>query len=211
MNSTNITDGIKNIIFDLGGVIINIDHHRTADAFHQLGAPNFIDYFSHSSQNEIFDLHEKGKISDSEFRNRVMKEINLTISDELFDEAWNAILLDIPKERIDLLIDLKSKFRIFMLSNTNSIHMQKMDQYMDSAFGIPSYKHLFEKAYYSFEMGVRKPNKDIFEMVLRDSGLLPEETLFIDDSEPNIFTAQQMGIRTLHFPKNSNLLSSYLL
>ena len=188
----NLTDDIKNIIFDLGGVIINIDHHQTAHAFEKLGVPDFINYFSHSSQNDIFDLHEKGKISDSEFRKMVMQETNLTISEDLFDEAWNAILLDIPNDRIDLLNELRSKYRIFMLSNTNSIHMKKMDEYMNSEFGIPGYKHLFEKAYYSFEMGVRKPDRDIFEMVLQDAHLIPEETLFIDDSEPNILAARQL-------------------
>lgn len=206
-----LPDGIKNIVFDLGGVIINIDHYQTANAFRKLGVYDFIDRFSHSKQHEIFDQHEKGLISDSEFRVMVMNELNISVSEDVFDQAWNAILLDIPKERIELLIELKRRHRIFMLSNTNSIHMKRMNEYIKKQYGIPSYKSIFEKAYYSFELGMRKPDKEIFEFVINDTGILPEETLFVDDSEPNIKTAVSLGIAGLHYPKNADLLHHYLL
>ncbi len=189
--------GIKNIIFDLGGVIIDIDHHRTADKFKDFGFPDFIEHFSHSKQHEMFNLHEKGLITDAEFRKLVCSELKISVSEDVFDDAWNAILIGIPAERIELILELKKKYRIFMLSNTNSIHMIWMNNYLKDEFKFNSYKDIFEKAYFSFELGMRKPDADIFDFVLKDSGLNPSETLFIEDTLKNIEAAEMVGIKTL--------------
>ena len=136
--------------------------------------------------------------------------MHINASDEQFDIAWNAILLDIPKERIELLLNLGKEYRIFMLSNTNSIHMIRMNQYLRNVFGINTYKDIFEKAYYSFEMGMRKPEREIFEFVLKDSGLNPSETLFIEDTQNNIDTARQLGIQTYFINKSQDVVKIFL-
>jgi len=205
----NQLDGIENIIFDLGGVIIDIDHYRTAEEFKKLGVPDFIDHFSHTKQHEMFDLHEKGLISDEEFRSRVCRELKISVSTEQFDYAWNAILIGIPKERIELLLNLRNKYRIFMLSNTNSIHMIWMDYYLKNNYAINSYKEIFEKAHFSFEVGMRKPDLEIFDYVLKDSDLNPSKTLFVEDTLKNIEAAEKVGIRTLLISKE-NSLTNYL-
>lgn len=202
----NPLDGIKNIIFDLGGVIIDIDHHLSADEFKKLGVPDFIEHFSHTKQHEMFDLHEKGLITDFEFRNLVCRELKISVSNELFDYAWNAILIGIPKERIELILELKKKYRIFMLSNTNSIHMIWMNNYLRDKFKFNSYKEIFEKAYFSFELGMRKPDAEIFDFVLKDSGLNPSETLFIEDTLKNIDAAEKVGIKTLLVSKENSMI-----
>jgi putative hydrolase of the HAD superfamily len=189
-------DHIKNIIFDLGGVIINLDTQRTASEMKKLGFDDFEKSYSLLNQTDLFDLLEKGLITPDQFRMEIRKHISSTISDVQIDEAWSAMLLDFPKERIGLVQNTKNKYRTFLLSNTNKIHFDKYNSDFNAVYGF-SFNSLFEKAYYSFEIGHRKPDLDIYKHVLKHSNLIPEETLFIDDSEANIRTAKMLGIQTL--------------
>ncbi len=189
-------DHIKNIIFDLGGVIINLDTEKTASAMKNLGFLNFENSYTLINQTDLFDLLEKGLITPDQFRMEIRKHIDKAVSDVQIDEAWSAMLLDFPKERIELIQKTKSKYRTFLLSNTNKIHFDKYNSDFNTVYGF-SFNSLFEKAYYSFEIGHRKPDLDIYKHVLKHSNLIPDETLFIDDSEANIRTAKVLGIQTL--------------
>lgn len=192
-----VTAGIKNIIFDLGGVIINIKFQRALDAFQQLSKSGKVLEFTQQQQSALFDAYETGQISDAEFRAGLRKHYELEASDEEIDAAWNALLLDIPAERIELLRALGQKYRLFLLSNTNAIHWVKFTQIVADNFNIPSLDSLFEKTYYSHLIGQRKPDAIVFEQILTQHNLLAAETLFVDDSIQHIEGAKTVGLRTL--------------
>ncbi|MGD0710385.1 MAG: HAD family phosphatase [Bacteroidales bacterium] len=191
----------KNIIFDLGVVLLNIDFQKTMNEFEKLGISNINEIYSGYDQREIFDKFDKGLISSIEFRNEIRKFIKKPVTDEMIDYAWNAMILDFPPERINMLIRLKKSYRIFLLSNTNAIHFPVYNKQLKDRFHIVNLSELFEKAYYSFILGLRKPDKEIFELVLMENKLNPTETLFIDDSPNYITAAINMGI-------NAHLLKS---
>lgn len=189
-------EGIKNIIFDLGNVIINIDGDRTVNAMKELGFKDFQESYNLLRQSDLFNWLEKGLISPEKFHTDFKTHFNNNVSSAMIDDAWNAMLLDFPKKRIELIQELKSKYRLFLLSNTNIIHYRKYNNDLINRFGF-GLSSLFEKAYYSFDLGMRKPDMEIFEYVIKDSKLKPIETLFIDDSAENIDTANQLGLKTL--------------
>lgn len=187
---------IKNIIFDLGGVILNIDYHLTINAFTALGIPNFKEIFSQAAQNNLFDRLDKGQVSEQGFLSEIKALVGDHITDADILNAWNSMLLDLPKERIALLEQLKTDYRLFLLSNTNEIHIPEYNKILQAAFGFPDLAHIFEKQYYSFEIGMRKPDEEIFEFVLKDKDLKAEETLFIDDSHQHLMGAAKVGLHT---------------
>ena len=190
---------VKNIIFDLGGVIINIDYHKSIQMLQKLCDSECKVQFSQKEQSHLFDLFETGNSSPDEFRNDLRKTYQMhSATDEQIDEAWNAMLLDIPQERIDLLKELGKKYRIFLLSNTNAIHLEAFNKIVEESFSIPNLDSLFEEAYYSHLVGKRKPDAAIFELILNQHGLEKDETLFIDDSIQHIESAKAVGIQTLH-------------
>lgn len=196
---------IKNIIFDLGGVIMNLDVPRTIKAFENIGITDFVNDTGHHYKNPVFYDFETGKVSESEFVEELANISANSLSGTQIREAWNAIILDMPIERIKFLLDLKKKYKIYLLSNTNSIHQEKFLRETNEANDF-SFNELFEKAYYSHETGIRKPNEEVFHFVLKDSKLNTDKTLFVDDSLQNINSAQKTGLRTFHI-KNYNLLS----
>ena len=189
---------IKNIIFDFGGVIINIEYARSTEALRAYSTSQDQVDFSQKGQSHLFDLYERGDISSSEFRDGLRREYGIEATDDQIDEAWNSLLLDIPAERIDLLRTLAKKYRLFLLSNTNDIHMVAFHKIMADSHGLPNLEPLFEKVYYSHLVHKRKPHADIFAHVLAENNLNPEETLFIDDSIQHIEGAHKVGLQTLH-------------
>lgn len=189
---------IRNIIFDLGGVIINIDYGKSIEHLQKLCKNNCNIAFSQKEQSHLFDVYETGVSSSEEFRDHLRQAYHIDAADEQIDDAWNAMLLDIPKERIDLLLELGKKYRIFLLSNTNAIHLKRFNEIVAHSFTIPSLDSLFEKSYYSHLVGKRKPDAAIFEQVLAENGLERSETLFIDDSIQHIESAKSIAIPTLH-------------
>ena len=189
---------IKNIIFDLGGVIINIDYQKTIDAFQKLSKAGCTIAFNQQSQSELFDKLETGRISNAAFRDKIREHYQVEGSDEAIDAAWNAMLLDIPQERIDLLRKLRKDHKLFLLSNTNAIHLIAFNKIVEDSFGIPALVELFDKCYYSHLVDDRKPNPGIFERILQENNLQKAETLFIDDSIQHIESAEKVGIKTLH-------------
>lgn len=187
---------IKNIIFDLGVVIININPDLTTSAMKSLGFNEFEKSYSLFKQTDIFDLLEKGLIKSDYLRNELRKHSNNDISDQSFDEAWNAMLLDFPENRINLLKELKKKYNIYLLSNTNEIHYKQYLQDFKNRYGF-EFNSLFVKAYYSFQVGMRKPDEEIYKYAVNDSNLDPNETLFIDDLLVNIASAKSTGLQTM--------------
>lgn len=190
-------DGIKNIIFDYGNVIFNIDFKRVQDAWAELGVTNTHEFYGHRQQDPVFNLLERGEISNANFRDRIRELTHKPeLTDQQIDDAWNKIFLDIPKGNHELLLKVRQYYRTFLLSNINAIHYDYVHDYLKSEFGIDNNDAFFEKTYYSHLTGMRKPDKEIFELVLRENNLDPKETLFIDDSPQHIATAQSLGIHT---------------
>ena len=187
---------IDNIIFDLGNVILNIDYQSTIKAFKKIGIKNAKILYSKSSQTKIFDQLETGKITKEEFLLEMRKIIPQVSKSEIIN-AWNAIIKDLPKSRIDILKNLKDKFSIFLLSNTNSIHID----YIFKKIGEKKYDefyNLFDKVYYSHEVKLRKPDPNIFKLVINENNLKIKNTLFIDDSIQHIISAKKLGLQTYH-------------
>jgi len=189
-------EGIKNIIFDLGNVIINIDSNRAVNAMKEMGFDNFEESYTLLQQSDLFDFLEKGLITPEKFRADLQEHFNRSVLPKKIDDAWNSMLLDFPKKRIKLLQDLESKYRLFLLSNTNIIHYHKYNQDFIDQYGF-GLSNLFEKVYFSFDMGMRKPDLEVFKYVIKDSNLKPIETLFVDDSAENIDSANKLGLKTL--------------
>ncbi len=193
-----ITNGIKNIIFDWGGVIINIDYLRTKNAFIGMGLKNFEDHYTQFQQKEIFDLLEVGKISGEQFFRELHRHMPNGTSIEQLKDAWNTMLQDFPEENYKLLLDFKDKYRTFLFSNTNEPHLQYYFKKLEQWYGIKEMDPLFEKAYYSCRFGMRKPDPESFRTIIRENDLESSETLFIDDSIQHIEGAREVGLRVYH-------------
>ncbi len=191
-------DGIKNIIFDLGGVLLNLDFNKTQQAFINLGVTNFDVYYTKAKQNGLFDLYETGKLTESEFCNELRNLTRILASNIEIIDAWNAMLLDFPIVRKELLMKLKGNYNIALLSNTNETHINAFNKIIKEDIGVDSLIPLFQKCYFSNEIGLRKPNEEVFEYVLNQNNYVAEETLFLDDSIQHIEGAKQCGIKTVH-------------
>jgi putative hydrolase of the HAD superfamily len=186
---------IKNIIFDLGGVLINLDNKLTERAFVDLGVKDFSKYFGHGFAASFFKEYEVGKISDEQFINELRKLGNLDLPDSLIIKAWDALLLDFPPERIELLKKLRNKYRIFLFSNTNSLHMKTVNKIYQDTFQNETLDELFEKAYYSNVLGMRKPDVSSYQFITNENGLNLLETLFVDDALVNVEGANAAGLK----------------
>lgn len=187
---------IKNIIFDLGNVLMNIDYAYTTNAFKNLGYSDFERMYSMFKSNKVFDNLETGHISTTDFYKYMVDAGDGKVSQEDITSAWNAMLIDFRLESFAYLKELRKSHRLFLLSNTNAIHKEAFDKIFEMETGMPSMNVFFEKAYYSNEVGFRKPNVSIFEFILNDAGILAEETFFVDDLYPNIETAKKLGFKT---------------
>lgn len=198
---------IKNIIFDLGDVIINIDVPRAAQSFATLSGLDLKEVLDIFQQNELFRQFETGRLDATAFRGYVRQILrNEGWADGDLDKAWNSLLLDIPPQRIEMLQKLAKKYRLFLLSNTSSIHIAKVNEILHETSGVARLDDLFEKIYLSYEMGIMKPDTEIYERVLEDAGLVAEETLFLDDNADNIAAAGTLGIKTIHVQKPLTML-----
>lgn len=198
---------VRNIIFDLGGVLLKIDYDKTTEAFRKLGLERPEEAFTKYRQAALFQEFEKGTVSAASFIDRLRQEIPHA-SEANIKEAWCALLGDMPDLSLTILGKLKEKgYRIFLLSNTNAIHKDAFENHIEKAHGTEKFHGLFERIYYSHIMGMRKPDAHIFETVLGENELKAEETLFIDDTEEHIEGALKVGIRALHLQEMSELSS----
>lgn len=194
-------EGIRHIIFDLGGVILNIDYKLTEKAFVDAGITDFPALYSQLRQTDLFDKLEVGGMSGDEFVRELQKAGPAGITEAQVLAAWNAMLLDFPLRRLQILQQLRTYYDLFLLSNTNEIHEAAFNDILMRERGLPNLGVFFDKVYLSHRVGLRKPNKEIFQRVLDDNGLKPEHTLFIDDSPQHIAAAKELGIQTIFLEK----------
>lgn len=186
----------QNIIFDLGGVLLNIDYSKTENAFKELGFPRFNEMYNQYTANDLFENLETGNISDNEFYRLLLGDAGTILETRQLTEAWNAMLLDFRVASLAFLEVLAINHRLFLLSNTNAIHHAAFMQIYAALGRSRTFDGYFEKAWYSHELGLRKPGRKVFDHVLREAGLKPSETLFIDDSFNNIEGAKEAGLLT---------------
>ncbi|MFH0761081.1 MAG: HAD family phosphatase [Bacteroidota bacterium] len=190
-------NGIKNIIFDLGGVLLDIDFKRTFDAFEAIGFKRAEEWFKRADVNRLCLDFETGMFSPQELRSRFRELTGFTCSDAEFDHAWNALLGEFPADRIRCVQALAKRYNTYLLSNTNEIHCKYFNSELNKHFGIESLDHLLHKAWYSHDLGLRKPGEQIFRKVLESGRLNPGETLYVDDAEINVKVAESMGMKGL--------------
>ncbi len=188
--------GIKNIIFDLGGVLANLDGERCCQAFDALGCQAVSRYVKEHRTEDLFYDIEIGNATTAEFCSEVRHISHATPTDSQIISAWNALITDIPDERKELLIRLQANYRTFLLSNTNDMHWRLCADHLFN-YGEWRVNDMFECVYLSYRLHLAKPDTAIFTHVLVDAGLQPAETLFIDDNAGNCHAAEELGIRTL--------------
>ena len=193
-----MTKTYDTILLDLGGVLIDVDYHASAKAFRELGYTDFDALYSKAKQDHVFDAFETGTLSPAGFRDRIRTLLNAGISDEEIDASWNAMLGTIPPARIELVYRLKEQYKVLLLSNTNAIHVPAFEAILARTNNIADFKSLFHGAYYSCEMGLRKPDAEAFHHVLARHGSDPGRTLFIDDSVQHVIGARAAGVHAEH-------------
>jgi putative hydrolase of the HAD superfamily len=198
------TNNYDNIIFDLGGVIIDIEPEKIREGLADRHLRQLESAMPKLHKNRTFEDFETGRLSPDKFRESIRKAFREDLPDRHIDAAWNLLLLNFPGENIAVLKALQKTHRLFLLSNTNIIHYQAYAPQLVTEHGL-SFKDIFEKEYYSFDLGMRKPDTKIFEHVLEDSRLKPEKTLFVDDTKENIEAAESLGIKGVHIERNSGL------
>ncbi|MBX2888364.1 MAG: HAD family phosphatase [Ferruginibacter sp.] len=190
-------ENLKNILFDFGGVLYDLDYHLTIDAFAALGYTGFEDAFSQYKANRFFEDFETGRIDESTFYSTLQAIPAVPPTIPQIKKAWNAMMLGFRMNSLAFLKTLSSKYNLYLLSNTNIIHKRRFDDELFYSTGLSSMDVLFEKAYYSHLIGKRKPHQDVFKYVLGDAEILAEETLFVEDTLPNLESAMQLGFKGL--------------
>ena len=193
-----ILNNLSTIIFDLGGVLINLDTSRSVKTFGKLSGLSNDEIYSKFLDDGWSYAFEKGEIDAATFRNEVRKSLGIEVSDSHIDQAWNEMLLDIPYSRLQMVADLRNKYQLFVLSNTNAIHVETFNRKVAASTNGGVITDYFDKVYYSNELGMRKPDTEIYSHIIEENNLNPQETLFIDDMENNIIGAQSVGLRTVH-------------
>ena len=189
---------IRNIIFDYGGVIIDLDFNRPKFEFEKLGVKNFDQHFTEMKQSNLFDDLDKGEITEREFREKLRSQLNMPLSDEEIDAAWNSMIIGIREEKIQLLAELYAdNYQCYLLSNTNFIHLKYLTKHLLKTYGRFNLDEYFNKVYYSCVVRLRKPEESIFRKVIEDNDLKPSETLYIDDSPQHIEGAKTFQLQTL--------------
>lgn len=200
---------ISAIIFDLGGVLLNLDFNKTFDLFEKMGVPDFPAYFQQSHSNPLFAELEKGEVTPDAFYNAFRAATGIQATYSEIETAWNAMLLDFRLESMKYLQLLQGQYRLFLLSNTNQIHLEAFRMTYHQTFGNHGFEDHFEKAWYSHELGHRKPHPSCYTHVLDLAGLHAAETLFIDDTFKNIEGAKAVGLQTLWL-ENGQLIETLM-
>ena len=187
------------IIFDLGGVILNLDYNKTIEAFQKLGMKNFEEYYAQAQQDSIFDDFETGSISENEFRAYFKRTIDPGLSDTDIEYAWNSMLLDLPEHRVEFLKAIKERVKIHLFSNTNATHLREFRKIIKLKYGNEKLlESLFNSTYYSHILGQRKPNPPAFHSILHEQDLKANNVLFIDDSIQHVEGAKTAGLQAYH-------------
>lgn len=204
---------VRNIIFDFGNVICDIDIKLTEAKFHAFGPAKSGqggDAETAGRFEHLVSEYEAGKVSSEEFRAAIRTHYVLEPSDDQIDDAWNALLGEIPTARIRLLESLRPDYRLFLLSNSNEIHYRAYIHEFRRKSGLKEFDQLFNKAYFSFQMGITKPSPEIFRQVIREQYLLPEETVFIDDTLNHVESARSVGLHGVFLPVGTDVCSLFI-
>jgi putative hydrolase of the HAD superfamily len=196
----------RNILFDLGGVILDINVTATQQKFFEMGLPAVFLQYPENMLTDLYFRYETGKIDTVEYRNEVRRISGLDLMDEVIDEAWIAMLVGIPAERTELIGRLKERYGLYMLSNTCPLHSPVFEKMYQDAAGIPMHD-IFDGIYYSYEIGFHKPDREAWEYVIEDAGIDPRETLYIDDSIHNIKASQELGFQAIHIHERTSMMA----
>lgn len=188
---------IENIIFDLGGVILEVDYNLTRIAFEKLGVVHFDEMYSQANADQLFQKLETGKITEDLFYTELNRCTGLNLSHEEIRKAWNAMLLSFRERSLEFLEQIRSKYKIFLLSNTNYIHMNSFKGIFHQKERSKTFEEYFDKAFYSCEIGLRKPDAGCYDWIIRELKIDSAKTLFIDDSLHNIEGAKKAGLQTI--------------
>ena len=200
---------IKNIIFDFGGVIYDIDYFKSVEEFNKLGAIDFEAMYSQANQVKLFEKLEIGELTNAEFRKELKLSLDPNTSTIEIDNAWNALLIGFKKSRLDLLKRLSENYNIYLLSNSNTIHYKVFLEEFQTITNLKSFDELFIKAHFSFDIKLRKPDRAAYQYVVDKHQLNPAESLFIDDSIQNIEPAQSLGLKTYFLKKGEDLMDLF--
>jgi glucose-1-phosphatase len=196
---------VENIIFDLGGVLLDVDYNLTRVAFEKLGVIHFDEMYSQANADKLFQRLETGKIREKDFYKELNVCTGLELSPEEIKKAWNAMLLSFREKSLQFLERIKDKYQIFLLSNTNYIHMDAFKKIFHETPRLKTFEEYFNKAFYSCEIGLRKPDAGCYEWTLNEVHIEPEKTLFIDDSKHNVDAASKLGMQTIHLTAGKNI------
>lgn len=184
------------ILFDLGGVLLNLDYSATTAAFCRLAGRDLPELYSKDRQANLFDRFERGEMTAAAFREELRRLLGTRCDDNALDAAWNALLLDVPAPNVELVIRLRATHRVYLLSNTNELHiadfLARFERDHSATYG--AWSDLFHRDFYSHELGLRKPDPAVFAHVLACEGLHPQRTLFVDDNWHNVLGARAAGL-----------------
>jgi glucose-1-phosphatase len=189
---------IKNIIFDLGNVLFDLELPNIEHGFRQLFGADYAKAGAELKKNQIFELYETGGLSTEEFVDAIRMSVKPHLLPEQVIGVWNSIFRTMPTERFDMLLRLRQNYKVFLLSNINDLHANWIDDYMLREHGMDGFHSTyFDGVYYSHLIRLRKPNADAYEYVLADAEIKAEESVFIDDLQVNIAAAANVGIHTI--------------
>ena len=198
---------IKNIIFDLGGVIYDIRYENIPEAFARMGAGNLVSLYSKAKQTDFIDLYEEGLISSQEFCKEIRKVSSIPLTNEQIRDAWNAILIDVPAPRVDFLLKLKERYNLYLFSNTNQFNYDCFTAHLKQKYGFDFFDTIFKAAYFSHILHIRKPKAEGFQKIMQEQQLNPAETLFIDDSPQHVEGARRCGLQAYHLKDGETIES----
>lgn len=202
------TPKIRNIIFDLGGVLLNINPLLALLEFEKISGIGKDELLKRILNEQIFEKFDTGAHSPAQFRSELCKIMSRKVTDIEIDQAWNSLLLDFPVPRAELLQQLRKNYRVFLLSNTNIIHYWHYTQQFYLKYGVKM-TDLFDRLFLSYEIGIHKPDAGIYTYVLQNANINPSETVFFDDSLANIEAAKLLGIAGIHIKDNNDVTSYF--
>ncbi|MFZ4800352.1 MAG: HAD family hydrolase [Bacteroidia bacterium] len=182
----------KAIIFDLGGVIVNLDQDRTIRSFKRLN----IDLEEVNEKLPVFKQYETGKVNTETFIQTIKSELKGNASNIEISTAWNKMILDVPIDRIEVLKELRKHYKLYILSNTNELHIQEFNKLFEIDHPNENWEDLFDKIYYSHQIGLRKPNEEAWQLILDENKIQASETIFIDDTSMHFKAANSIGIKS---------------
>lgn len=187
---------IRNIVFDFGNVLFDLDLPAIGREIQHLVGDQYETVRERLQRSGVFELYETGGLTTEEFVDAIRLAGPVPLSAEQVIAAWNSIFIGMPRERFDMLLRLRHQYNVFLLSNINDLHATWIDDYMLREHGLTDFQsRYFDGVYYSHLIRLRKPDREIYEYVLADAEILPQETLFIDDLEENVKAAREVGIQ----------------